>query len=258
MAERGPLLAVSDVETWYGPLRALSGVSFEVEEGTVTTILGNNGAGKSTLLLTIMGVLEGQPRTGSIELDGRRIDRMATEKIVRLGLSYVPEGRRVFPELTVRENLEVGAYVRTDRVETRLMLDRVYDHFPLLAERGRQPAGTLSGGEQQMLAIGRALMNGPRLLLLDEPSLGLAPILVRQVFEIIKQIRDEGVTVLLVEQNARMALSIADRGLVLESGSIVVAGAAADLVDNRDVEELYMGSASTPRDQGAVHEDAPD
>jgi branched-chain amino acid transport system ATP-binding protein len=255
MSDPHPLLTVSGIETWYGPLRALSGVSFTVDEGTVTAILGSNGAGKSTLLHTIMGVLEGQPKEGTIVFAGRRIDGVATEKIVRSGISFVPEGRRVFPELSVRDNLEVGAYVHRDRVEARLMLDRVYDYFPLLAERTRQAAGTLSGGEQQMLAIGRALMNGPRLLLLDEPSLGLAPILVRQVFEIVKQIQDEGVTVLLVEQNARMALSIADRGLVLESGSIVFSGAAADLVDNRDVEELYMGSASPPPDHGAGHED---
>jgi branched-chain amino acid transport system ATP-binding protein len=246
-----PLLALEGVETYYGALRALTDVSFTVDAGTVTTVLGNNGAGKSTLLGTIMGILEGQPRRGAIELDGVRIDGMPTERIVRSGVSYVPEGRRVFGELTVRENLKVGAYVQTSRTETRRALDRVYEYFPLLMQRREQRAGTLSGGEQQMLAIGRALMNGPRLLLLDEPSLGLAPILVRQVFDIIQQVRAEGVTVLLVEQNARMALSVADRGLVLESGEIVVSGRAAELVDNRQVEELYMGSASTPPPPGS-------
>jgi branched-chain amino acid transport system ATP-binding protein len=246
-----PLLALEGVETYYGALRALSDVSFSVDAGTVTTVLGNNGAGKSTLLGTIMGILEGQPRRGAIELDGVRIDGMPTERIVRSGVSYVPEGRRVFGDLTVRENLKVGAYVQTSRTETRRTLDRVYEYFPLLMQRREQRAATLSGGEQQMLAIGRALMNGPRLLLLDEPSLGLAPILVRQVFDIIQQVRAEGVTVLLVEQNARMALSVADRGLVLESGEIVVSGRAAELVDNRQVEELYMGSASTPPPPGS-------
>ncbi len=245
-----PLLELDGVETYYGPLRALSGVSLTVPEGTVKVILGSNGAGKSTLLGTIMGVLDGQPQRGTIMFRGERIDGMATEKIVRAGISYVPEGRRVFPELTVSENLKVGAYTVRDRQSTRRTLELVHDFFPLLAERQTQPAGTLSGGEQQMLAIGRALMNNPGLLWLDEPSLGLAPILVRQVFDIISQIRDEGVTVLLVEQNARMALKVADEGVVLESGEIVVSGTAADLVDNDEVEELYMGTASSTSDQG--------
>jgi branched-chain amino acid transport system ATP-binding protein len=243
------LLELRDVEARYGSLRALAGVSFDVREGSVTVVLGNNGAGKSTLLSTIMGVLPGQPSPGTITFDGRRIDGVATERIVRAGISYVPEGRRVFTDLSVKDNLAVGAYVRRDRAETRRTLERVYEYFPLLAERRAQAAGTLSGGEQQMLAIGRALMNGPRLLLLDEPSLGLAPILVRQVFDIIGQIREEGVTVLLVEQNARMALTVADRGLVLESGRLVVAGEASELVDNQEVEELYMGAS--PPDPGA-------
>ncbi len=245
------LLALDGVETYYGPLQALSGVSLTVEEGSVTVILGNNGAGKSTLLGTIMGVLDGQPRSGTITFEGTRIDRTPTERIVRLGISYVPEGRRIFTDLTVSENLKVGAYIRTDRAGTRRTLEHVYEHFPLLAERRGQRAGTLSGGEQQMLAIGRALMNGPRLLLLDEPSLGLAPLLVRQVFDIISQIRGEGVTVLLVEQNARMALSVADEGLVLENGAVVISGTAAELVDNQEVEELYMGASSTGSDRGA-------
>ena len=255
MAEpTAPLLELDGVETYYGPLRALSGVSLTVAEGSVTVILGNNGAGKSTLLSTIMGVLDGQPRSGTISFGGKRIDGTATEKIVRAGLSYVPEGRRIFGELSVAENLKVGAYVRTDRAATEQTLERVYNFFPLLAERRTQPGGTLSGGEQQMLAIGRALMNGPRLLLLDEPSLGLAPILVRQVFDIVSQIRDEGVTVLLVEQNARMALSIADEGLVLESGELIAAGSAAELIDNVEVEELYMGASSPSSEPGAPHE----
>jgi branched-chain amino acid transport system ATP-binding protein len=246
----GALLRLEGVEARYGPIRALADVSFSVEEGTVTVVLGNNGAGKSTLLGTIMGVLEGQPSRGTVTFAGARIDGIATVKIVRSGIAYVPEGRRLFAELTVSENLHVGAYVRKDRAETRRALERVYDYCPILAERRTQPAGTLSGGEQQMLAIGRALMNGPRLLLLDEPSLGLAPILVRQVFDIISQIRDEGVTVLLVEQNARMALTVAHQGLVLENGSVVVSGSAAELVDNAEVEELYMGTRSTGPDEG--------
>jgi len=241
----GPLLLeLEGVETYYGPLRALAGVSLAVTEGSVTVILGNNGAGKSTLLSTVMGVLDRQPQSGSISFRRQRIDGVATEKIVRAGISYVTEGRRLFNDLTVAQNLTVGGYIRRDRAETRQARERVYEFFPLLAERRKQPAGTLSGGEQQMLAIGRALMNGPRLLLLDEPSLGLAPLLVRQVFDIISEIRDEGVTVLLVEQNARMALSIADEGLVLENGAVVIAGPAAELIDNEEVEELYMGTGS--------------
>ncbi|MEC9355126.1 MAG: ABC transporter ATP-binding protein [Gemmatimonadota bacterium] len=240
------LLELKAVETWYGSLRALSDVSLTVSEGSITVILGNNGAGKSTLLNTVLGVLEDQPKNGQIFFQGTRIDRMATERIVRSGISYVPEGRRIFSELTVSENLKVGAYVQENQFTTKKALERVSEFFPLLAERRNQAAGTLSGGEQQMLAIGRALMNGPRLLLLDEPSLGLAPILVRQVFDIISQIRDEGVTVLLVEQNARMALAIADEGLVLDSGELVASGSASDLVDNAEVEELYMGASSLP------------
>ena len=240
------LLELNAVETWYGSLRALSNVSLTVSEGSITVILGNNGAGKSTLLNTIVGVLEGQPKNGQISFQGVRIDRMATERIVRSGISYVPEGRRIFSELTVWENLKVGAYVQKDQLAAKKALERVCDFFPLMAERQSLAAGTLSGGEQQMLAIGRALMNGPQLLLLDEPSLGLAPILVRQVFDIISQIRDEGVTVLLVEQNARMALTVADEGLVLDSGELVIVGSATDLVDNADVEELYMGAPSIP------------
>ena len=246
-----PLLQLDGVETYYGPLRALSGVSLSVAEGTVKVILGSNGAGKSTLLGTIMGVLDGQPQRGTITFRGERIDGMATEKIVRTGISYVPEARRVFPDLTVSENLRVGAYIVRDRQSTTRTLERVHDYFPVLADRRTQRAGTLSGGEQQMLAIGRALMNEPELLLLDEPSLGLAPMLVRQVFDIISQIRDEGVTVLLVEQNARMALTVADDGVVLESGELVVSGTAQELVDNDEVEELYMGAASSTSDRGA-------
>lgn len=247
-----PLLKLDGVETYYGPLRALSGISLTVMQGTVTVILGSNGAGKSTLLSTIMGVLDGQPQRGSVTFRGQRIDGIATEKIVRAGISYVPEGRRVFPELTVSENLKVGAYTVRDRQSTLRTLERVRDYFPVLTERQDQHAGTLSGGEQQMLAIGRALMNEPELLLLDEPSLGLAPLLVHQVFDIISQIRDEGVTVLLVEQNARMALKVADDGVVLENGELMVSGTAAELVDNDEVEELYMGAASTASTEEAA------
>ena len=235
-----PLLTLAGVDAEHGAQRALSDVSFAIDEGRATVVLGNNGAGKSTLLSTIMGVLPGQPRRGRITFAGRRIDGMATEKIVRAGVSWVPEGRRVFPDLTVRENLTVGAWVRRGRAEERRALERVHAHFPLLAERRSQAGGTLSGGEQQMLAIGRALMNGPRLLLLDEPSLGLAPIVVRQVYEVVRRLRDEGVSMLIVEQNARAALTLGDHGLVLQNGRIVAAGAASELVDNPDVEALYM------------------
>ncbi len=242
--QREPILVLSGVESYYGPLPALRGISLSVERGSITAILGNNGAGKTTLLSTVMGVLGGQPRRGSITFRGKRIDGVDPVKIVRAGVSYVPEGRQLFDELSVQHNLQVGAYIRSDRSAVRRDLDRVYTFFPLLAERRSQAAGTLSGGEQQMLAIGRALLNGPRLLLLDEPSLGLAPILVRQVFDIIAEIRKEGVTILLVEQNARMALELADRGMVLENGELVLAGAAQELIDSREVEALYMGAPS--------------
>jgi branched-chain amino acid transport system ATP-binding protein len=238
------ILEIKNIETYYDLIQAIRGVSMSVEEGSVTAILGPNGAGKSTILKTIMGLIEDQPDKGSIEFDGRRIDGMDTDKIVRMAISYAPEGREVFEELTVRENLLLGAYTRADKTGVRKDLERVYRHFPVLKDRIEQWAGTLSGGEQQMLAMGRALMSKPRLILLDEPSLGLAPLLVRDIFEIIRAINQEGVTVLIVEQNARMALSIADYGLILENGRFVKTGAAQDLMNDKDVQEFYMGVKS--------------
>jgi len=222
------LLEIKNIETFYTLIYALRGVSLTVEEGTITAVLGNNGAGKSTVLKTVMGLLDDQPDKGTIEFMGRRIDGKDPEVIVRRGISYVPEGREVFNELSVRENLLMGAYIRRDRAGIKKDFDRIYGYFPVLKQRADQWAGTLSGGEQQMLAIGRALMNGPKLLFLDEPSLGLSPILVRDIFKIISTINDEGVTILLVEQNARMALTISDVGLILENGRFVMKGKAKE------------------------------
>ncbi len=238
------ILQIKNIETYYDLIYAIRGASMAVEEGSVTAILGANGAGKSTILKTVMGLIEDQPDKGSIEFDGRRIDGADTEKIVRMGIACVPEGREVFEELTVRENLAMGAYTRKDKDGVRKDFERVCEYFPVLRERTEQWAGTLSGGEQQMLAIGRALMSKPRLLLLDEPSLGLAPILVKEIFDIIRAINRQGVTVLLVEQNARMALSIADFGLILENGRFVMKGKAGELMKNKDVQEFYMGVKS--------------
>ncbi|MBW2208695.1 MAG: ABC transporter ATP-binding protein, partial [Deltaproteobacteria bacterium] len=202
MTSLGTLLEIKNIETYYGLIYALRGLSLSVEEGTITAILGNNGAGKSTILKTVCGLIDDQPDKGTIEFMGKRIDGKDTEKIVRMGISYVPEGREVFEELTVRENLLMGAYIRKDRTGIKNDFDRVYGLFPVLKAREGQWAGTLSGGEQQMLAIGRALMNLPKLLFLDEPSLGLSPILVNDIFKIIRTIHKEGTTILLVEQNA--------------------------------------------------------
>ena len=244
------MLEIKNIETYYDLIYAIRGASLSVEEGTITAILGNNGAGKSTVLKTVMGLIEDQPDKGTIEYMGKRIDGMDTEEIVRMGISYVPEGREVFKELTVKENLLMGAYVRKDKSGIKEDIERIYNNFQILKDRENQWAGTLSGGEQQMLAIGRALMNRPKLLFLDEPSLGLSPILVKEIFRIIKAINSEGVTILLVEQNARMALSISDTGLILENGRFVMKGKSKDLMEDKDVREFYMGVRSEASAKG--------
>ena len=245
-----PLLEIKNIETFYRLIYALRGLSLTVEQGTITTILGNNGAGKSTILKTVMGLLDDQPDKGTIEFMGKRIDGKDPEEIVRMGLSYVPEGREVFEELSVKENLLMGAYIRRDRRGVQEDIQQIYGYFPVLKQREEQWAGTLSGGEQQMLAIGRALMNRPKLLSLDEPSLGLSPILVKDIFTIIKNINREGVTILLVEQNARMALKISDFGLILENGRFVLKGKSKELMEDKDVQEFYMGIRSEESAKG--------
>ena len=242
------MLTLRNLETFYGPLQALFGVSLEVPEGSIITILGANGSGQSTVLKTIAGLLKDQPEKGLIEFEGKPIQGLDTAKIVRLGISYVPEGREVFSELTVHENLQMGAYLRRDRKQIEKDTDRMQQIFPILTERADQLAGTLSGGEQQMLAIARGLMSRPKLLMLDEPSLGLSPVLVKEIFRIIRDIRDQGTTILLVEQNARLALQTADHGYVLENGRIVMDDKCAALLENEDIQEFYLGMR---KDEGA-------
>ena len=234
------MLAVTDLHVYYGEIHALKGVSFRVGQREIVALLGNNGAGKTTILRTLSGLL--RPRAGDVRIDGNSFLGLAPHDIVARGITHVPEGRRIFNRLTVLENLEMGAYTRNDRGVTEDM-ERIFVTFPRLKERRTQVAGTLSGGEQQMLAIGRALMSRPSLLLLDEPSMGLAPVIVEQIFDTIQTINRQGVTILLVEQNASMALAIAGRGYVLETGGIVLEGSAAELADNPEVRRAYLGEA---------------
>lgn len=233
------ILQVNDIHVYYGSIHAVKGVSFEVNEGEIVTLIGANGAGKSTVLNTVSGLLH--PRSGGVIFKDRDLKGVAPHKIVEYGLAQVPEGRRVFLQMTVEENLEMGAYTRPNSEIDAGVAD-VYERFPRLKERRRQIAGTLSGGEQQMLAMGRALMSKPTLMMMDEPSMGLAPILVEQIFDIIKELKKAGTTILLVEQNAQMALSIADRAYVLETGHIVNEGNAADLLNDDSVKAAYLGN----------------
>jgi branched-chain amino acid transport system ATP-binding protein len=233
------LLEVKDLNVYYGAIHALQGISFDLEEGEIVTLIGANGAGKSTTLKTISGLL--RPRTGTVKLRGQDLTAMPAQNIVKLGMVHVPEGRKIFAPLTVQENLEMGAYTRKDQAEIERNMARAFKSFPRLKERMNQLGGTLSGGEQQMLAIGRGLMAQPKVLLLDEPSMGLAPILVEEIFAIIKAINAEGVSVLLVEQNALMALSIAHRGYVLETGTIMLSGTGQELLENPRVQSAYLG-----------------
>ena len=242
------MLKVNNIETWYDLIRALHGISFQVNQGNVVALLGSNGAGKSTTLKTILRLLydlkEEQPEKGTIEFLGERIDRKDTDEIGRMGISYVPEGREVFPELTVLENIQMGAYTRRDRKGVREDVERILARFPILGDRCGQQAGYLSGGEQQMLAIGRALMSRPKLLMLDEPSLGLSPLLTNQIFQIIKEINEkDGVTILLVEQNVNMALKYANYAYLMENGRIVRADKPEVLREDEDVKEFYLGIA---------------
>ncbi len=236
-----PLLKVDNLESYYGPIMAIRGVSLTIDTGQIVTVLGANGAGKTTLLKTISGVMD--PEKGTIALDGRAIEGAAPDAVVNHGMVHVPEGREIFPILTVEENLKMGAYTRSDRAGVATDLQLVYDYFPILRERRSQEAGTLSGGQQQMLAIGRGLMAKPRIMLLDEPSLGLSPLLVGEIFSIIRRLNSEqNVTMMLVEQNAKVALDVAHFGYVLELGRIVMSGEAEKLRQSKDVQEFYLGA----------------
>ena len=233
------MLEIKDLEVYYGMIQAIKGISFEVNKGEVIALIGANGAGKTTILHTITGLLS--PKKGSVVFEGTDITKVPAHKIVSMGMAHVPEGRRVFADLSVYENLKMGAYTRKDKNEIEETLKMVYEHFPRLEERKNQMAGTLSGGEQQMLAMGRALMSKPSIILMDEPSMGLSPIFVNEIFEIIQEVSDMGTTVLLVEQNAKKALSIADRAYVLETGKIVMEGKAEDMLNDDSIKKAYLG-----------------
>ena len=234
-----PMLTIENLEVYYGMIRAIKGISFSVEEGEVIALIGANGAGKTTILHTITGLIS--PRSGKIDFEGHDLVKTPAHKIVSLGMAHVPEGRRIFPSLTVYENLKLGAYTRKDKAGIEETLKQVYRHFPRLEERKNQVAGTLSGGEQQMLAMGRALMSNPRIILMDEPSMGLSPLYGTEIFSIIKEISKEGKTVLLVEQNAKKALEIANRAYVLETGTISMEGKASEFMQNDLVRKAYLG-----------------
>lgn len=233
------MLEVKDLEVHYGLIKAIKNVSFEVNQGEVIALIGANGAGKTTILHTITGLLNAS--NGSILFEGTDITKVPAHKIVSMGMAHVPEGRRVFADLNVLQNLKMGAYTRKDKNEIESNLDMVFDRFPRLKERQKQLAGTLSGGEQQMLAMGRALMSNPKIILMDEPSMGLSPIFVNEIFDIIRSVKADGTTVLLVEQNAKKALTIADRAYVLETGNIALTGDAKDLLNNDDIKKAYLG-----------------
>jgi len=235
-----PILRASNIETYYGPIMAIRGVSFDVAAGSIVTILGSNGAGKTTVLKTICGVMD--PQKGSVTFEGREIQRMDPDKVMRLGISHVPEGREVFPFLSVRENLRMGAYTRRDADEVARDLETVFGYFPVLQQRADQPAGSLSGGEQQMVAMDRALMSRPRLIVMDEPTMGLSPLFVDRVLELIAEINRQGLTVFMVEQNANLALQIAHEAYVLQTGRIVLHGSAAELRDDPRIREAYLGA----------------
>ncbi len=233
------MLQVENLQVYYGVIQAIKGISFHVDQGEVVALIGANGAGKTTILHTVTGLVPA--KTGSILFEGTELTKTPSHKIVSMGMAHVPEGRRIFQELSVYENLQLGAFTRRDKSEIAATLEMVYKHFPRLKERKNQVAGTLSGGEQQMLAMGRALMSKPRIILMDEPSMGLSPLFVTEIFDIIQEISREGVTVLIVEQNAKKVLSIADRAYVLETGKVVLEGRASDLINDDSVKKAYLG-----------------
>lgn len=233
------MLEIKDLHVYYGMIHAIKGVSFEVNQGEIIALIGANGAGKTTILHTISGLLE--PKKGSIIFEGNELTKIPAHKIVSLGMAQVPEGRRVFSQMSVYQNLKMGAYTQSDKEQFKETLEMIYERFPRLKEREKQPAGTLSGGEQQMLAMGRALMSHPKIILMDEPSMGLSPILVNEIFDIIKSVNETGTTVLLVEQNAKKALTIADRAYVLETGKVSMEGKASELLSDDAVKKAYLG-----------------